>query len=165
MYSQIPREIHNQKCVLWLKNCNQLLSFSLLLVVASRTAQNPGKIPPKEDCNLIVCVCWHSRETNRSYELCNPPLPLHASLLSGVCSLPFRKLLHHFKVQNVRHHCQRLAELFSIFPALKSIYHLLCPQNFLSDEPGLAESELSAGLDCSKTHSLAPQRQRMKFYG
>ena len=38
--SQTPREIQNHTCVLWLKSCSQLLGFSLLLVVASRTAQN-----------------------------------------------------------------------------------------------------------------------------
>lgn len=49
----------------------------------------------------------------------------HAPLLREVCSLPFRKTLRHFGEQDLRHHCQRLAELVSVFPALKCIYHLL----------------------------------------
>lgn len=55
--SRILREIQNHMCASLLKNCSQLLGFSLLSVLASRTAQNPGKIPLKEDFYLIVVIC------------------------------------------------------------------------------------------------------------
>ena len=57
--------------------------------------------------------------------LFNCPSLLHASFLREFCSLPFRKMHHYFREQDLRHHCQRLAELVSVFPALKSIHHLL----------------------------------------
>lgn len=96
--------------------------------------------------------------------LFNPAFLLLTSLLREVCVLPFRKTLHHFRGQDLRHHCQRLAEQVSVLPALKSIICSFYSQKFLSDGPGLAASELCTGLDCNKTQFLAPQRQRAKFY-
>lgn len=103
--SQTSREIQNCMCVSLLKSCIQLLSFSLLLAVASRTAQNPGKIPPKEDFYLIVLICWQPKRKAAAMVLLSSPLLLHAPFLREVCSLPFKKMFHDFRVLNFRHHC------------------------------------------------------------